>query len=576
MTWKRARTTGLPSAPARRAAYGSLLLFGVLGGCATPGATYFGAESPLAVSTPAAASTGRMAGAGSSSGANIAASPSAATQATVDDAVHRHYQLDRQPAADIQVRLVGHLEPADETISLQPPSDAGHLPEPTEPAVEPDLAAVELLAAPACDVDLPSVLQTVAGRNPQVAFASQRYAEAYARLQAAQVLWLPALRAGVSYNKHDGKLQDVQGNIIDVSRNALNPGLGTFATAAGSPAVPGVSFNLRTADAVFQPAIAEQALAARGAAATAVTNDLLLEAALAYLDLLRALQAQAIAQQTLRDVQELAFTTTEFARTGQGSPADADRAATELAIRETDLLRTDEDIQVASARLVQLLSGDPRRPLRPLESTIVAVDLTPAHLPVEDLLPTGLATRPELAESRHLVAEAMERYRREKMAPWLPSVLLGVSYSGFGGGLGGQMQDFGDRFDLDTVVYWEIRGLGAGEQAARAEARARMEQTRYEQVRLMDRVAREIVEAHAQVQIRRKQLPIAEQAVERAVSSVDRHRLRIRDLEGLPIESLQSIQALDQARRQYLRVLVEYNEAQFRLRRALGWPIDCT
>ena len=360
MTWKRAITTGLPSAPARRAAYGGLLLFRVLGGCATPGASFYGPESPLAVSTPAVASTGRMAGAGSSAGANIAASPSAATQATVDDAVHRHYQLDRQPAGDSQVRLVGHLEPADEAISLQPPSEAGHLPEPTEPAVEPDLAAVELLAAPACDVDLPSVLQTVAGRNPQVAFAGQRYAEAYARLQAAQVLWLPALRAGVSYNKHDGTLPHVQG-LSSPSAPTPNPGLGTFATAAGSPAVPGVSFNLRTADAVFQPAIAEQALAARGRRGGG-RHERPAAGSLAGVSRFAAgAAAQAIAQQTLRDGSRVSLTTTEFARTGQGSPADADRAATELAIRETDLCALDEDIR-SLRRLVQLLSGDPRPP----------------------------------------------------------------------------------------------------------------------------------------------------------------------------------------------------------------------
>jgi outer membrane protein TolC len=64
------------------------------------------------------------------------------------------------------------------------------------------------------------------------------------------------------------------------------------------------------------------------------------------------------------------------------------------------------------------------------------------------------------------------------------------------------------------------------------------------------------------------------QAVQRATNSFKRNWLRVRDLEGLPIETLQSIQALDQARREYLRALVDYNTAQFRLQRALGWPID--
>ncbi len=33
-------------------------------------------------------------------------------------------------------------------------------------------------------------------------------------------------------------------------------------------------------------------------------------------------------------------------------------------------------------------------------------------------------------------------------------------------------------------------------------------------------------------------------------------------------------QALTQARREYLRSLIAYNEAQFRLQRALGWPVE--
>jgi hypothetical protein len=50
--------------------------------------------------------------------------------------------------------------------------------------------------------------------------------------------------------------------------------------------------------------------------------------------------------------------------------------------------------------------------------------------------------------------------------------------------------------------------------------------------------------------------------------------MRIRAGEGLPIEVLQSIHALDQARREYLRAVVDHNEAQFRLHRALGWPVQ--
>ena len=79
----------------------------------------------------------------------------------------------------------------------------------------------------------------------------------------------------------------------------------------------------------------------------------------------------------------------------------------------------------------------------------------------------ALAGRPELRESRDLVAAACERLRREKYAPLVPSVLLGASYGGFGGGMGDTVADFNDRTDFDAVAIWQIRNLGFGEQAAR-------------------------------------------------------------------------------------------------------------
>ena len=90
----------------------------------------------------------------------------------------------------------------------------------------------------------------------------------------------------------------------------------------------------------------------------------------------------------------------------------------------------------------------------------------------------------------------------------------------------------------------------------------------------MDHVAREVVESHAQVKSRKERIEISKLGIKSATNAYQRDLERIREGEGLPIEVLQSIQALDQARRQYLRSVVDYNAAQFRLQRALGWPIQ--
>lgn len=492
----------------------------------------------------------------------------------------------QRPAPDTQntsrfpVRLASAAESLPPPAKLQPegssrlsaqPIVAAPTPEVISAAKAPNFGPSDLR-----DVTMANVLASVSGRNPQVGFATQRYAEAYARLIAARVLWLPAINAGVGWNNHAGPIQTSNGLVEIRSRSSLTAGLGVQTIGAGSPVVPGLFANFHSADAIFQPRIANRAAAARDAAVTTTVNNLLLDTALAYLDLLRAYQLHAITLNTQMHAEELAKATADFAQAGEGTEADADRAATELAIRRNEVVRAEEEIQVASARVVQLLNDDPNIELRPLEPAIAPVELVALDTPVQSLVPQGLSNRPELAEARHLVGEAVHRYRLEKTSPWLPNVLMGTSYAGFGGGQGSQIDNFSGRFDLDAIAYWQVRGMGVGEYAARREASARYEQTRFEQVRMVNEVAREIVQAHAQVQARHRQIRISELAVERAVASFDRNLRRVRDLKGLPIETLQSIQALDQARREYLRALVDYNTAQFRLQRALGWPVEAS
>lgn len=422
--------------------------------------------------------------------------------------------------------------------------------------------------------DLPTILALVAGESPQVQFAQWRIEEAYAQLKAAEVLWLPSLQAGVSYHRHDGTYQASDGQIVDVNRSSLQAGLGAGATGAGTVPTPGVVARFHTADAIFAPRIAERTAWARGHAAKATLHDQLLAAALAYLDVLDAAQQRAISEQTLTNTLDLAELTDSFAESGQGPQADADRMAAELAVRRNDLIRAEESIAVASVRLAEAASFDMAARLVPVETTIVPIDLVAVDINRQGLISLGLSNRPELQEASCLVAEAVERLQREKYAPLLPSVLLGLSYSGFGGGLGDHVGSMHDRADFDALAMWEVRSLGFGEQAARDTARTRIEQRRWEQVRLMDRVAREIAEAAAQVESRRQQIEVAREAIAIAQLSHERNLDRIRQGQGLPIEALQSVQALNIAQREYLRAVVSYNEAQFSLHRALGWPVS--
>ena len=372
-------------------------------------------------------------------------------------------------------------------------------------------------------LDMSTALALVAGKNPQVAYSQARIREAYANLQAANVLWLPTIQTGVSYHRNEGNLQDSAGAILDVNRSSLQAGLGAGAVGAGTTTQPGIVAQFHLVDAIFQPKIAERNVWAQQHASDAVLNDQLLEAAVAYQELLRAYQLQAIANETVAGSEKLVGLTTDFAKAGQGTEADADRSQAELALRQNNVARSEEAVAVASARLAQVLSLSGADTIRPIENAVTPIDIVPVENSPQQSVATALANRPELKESHDLVALACERLNREKYAPLVPSMLLGASYGGFGGGVGDTVADFNDRTDFDAVAVWQIRNLGFGEQAARDSACARIQQARFREVQVMDQIAREVTEAQARVHARRNRIAVA-----RAIGSHTGRKLDVR------------------------------------------------
>lgn len=447
-------------------------------------------------------------------------------------------------------------------------------PEPTDAASPSDhVSDPAAVSADTFPLDLPTALAMVGGQHPTVGFAQWRVQEAYAQLDQAEVLWLPSLQAGFSFHRHDGNIQASDGGIVDVNRSSFQYGLGTGASAAGTTPRPGIVAQFHLKDALFQPDIAEKTAWAHGHAANGVYQKQLLDVSLAYLNLLRAEQDLVILEESRQRTADLAQLTEDFATTGQGLRADADRMKTELALSETRIAEVREQSEVASSQLARNLSIDAIRRIRPLDPSVVPIELVSLKYDKASLISTGLVQRPELKEAQALVSAACERYQREKYSPFVPSVLLGFSTSGFGGGVGTGIDNVDGRYDFDALMTWEVRNLGLGEQASRREMSARIQQAKYAQIRVLDQVAQEISESHSQVIHRANRIQISQSAIQSARDSFERNLARIRDGQGLPIEVLQSIRALEDAHRGYLKAVIDYNEAQFRLQWSLGWPV---
>ncbi len=325
-----------------------------------------------------------------------------------------------------------------------------------------------------------------------------------------------------------------------------------------SPAVPGLVAQFHLTDAIFQPGIAAHQASARQFGAAAARNNTLRDAAVPIWNLCGPKHALAIAREALENTENLTDLTRQYAATGQGLQSDHKRLEAELALRQEDLVAREEGVQVASAAVG---AGPARRPFgadrQRRADRHSAGDRVPGGW--RGLLcgdgavatsRTGGTKTSGVRSGRTTGAGEVRAAGSQRPA--------GNELRGLGGGLGSAIVNTNDRWDADAVAYWEIRNLGFGERAARREARSQQRQAQMREVALLDGVAREVVESHAQVVKRRQRIELAP-GVEAAHKSYTLNVQRIENAQGLPIETLQAIQALANAQRAYLNAVVDYN-----------------
>jgi outer membrane protein TolC len=449
------------------------------------------------------------------------------------------------------------------------------VPGPTPAETGPTLAAQPCLP-PRLPIDLPYALRQVNASNPTIAIAQERIREAYARQRQAQVQWLPNLWVGSNpdnltylpnFYVHNGPVQNSRGMTFDTAKSNS-----TFATGTG--------LNLSISNAIFAPWIARDLTAAEAARARVVKVNVQLEVALNYLDLLRVYAALAINAETLAKAELMLRLAVQAQQEGLGkTTADANRARTEVELRRQERLNLEGDAAVVSSRLAQLLLLDPTVDLVPADPQVLPIELIPADQPLDELVGIGLLNRPELAESRALVAAALTRWRQDKTRPLLPTLQLAYYGAQFGGGMPAQ-HDFGWRDDFFIQANWELRNGGLGNLYQARESRSRYEQANLRVVEIQAQVAAEVTAAAKIVRNRQRTLEPSQEAVRQAEEMWTRLSKAAFGLAGParrfdPLEPLLAEQALHEARMRYLTEVIEFNRNQFRLYWAMGQPPEC-
>src|SRR5579884_756360 len=427
-------------------------------------------------------------------------------------------------------------------------------------------------------INLLAAMRLGNARGLDIELASRRLQVAAAQLQGAKVLWLPNLIFGTDYYRHDGQIQDIQGNVFGTSKQGFMVG-----------GAPYMVFSL--ADAIFSPLALRQTARARQAEVQAAANDTLLAVAQAYFNVQQARGELAGYRDGMRFADDLLRRLDKLAP-GLTPALEANRARALAARLRQVTLQSENNWRAASAELLRVLYLDPTLVVEPVEPPHLRVPLLPLDKAVDDLIPVALTNRPELAAQQALVQASLRLLQQEKIRPLVPSILLrgfstpvtGTLAAGyFGGGLNGNMGNFNFRQDWDIQALWTLQNFGLGNRALIKQRAAENRVALTELFRVQDRVAAEVVQAYSLAQTAEGRIREAEAELRDAQSLVRQ------DLEALgqtqqragggpvllivrPQEVVAAIQSLQQAYTDYYASIADYNRAQFQLYRALGNP----
>ncbi len=428
------------------------------------------------------------------------------------------------------------------------------------------------------DRPLPINLATalrLANARPLVIEAAHAAVETeYGRYEQAQVLWLPTVYLGVDYQRHDsGQQNALTGQLIVGSRNQ-------FLAGGGAQAV----FALT--DAIYAPLAERQLLRARNLDIQTAQNDALFSTASAYFDVQQARGILAGSLDTVAKARDLERRVNSLGK-GLASPIEVERVRATRAELEQQATSARQDWKITSAALTRVLRLDPAAVALPLEPPHLQITLIAPTETVDALIEVGLTSRPELASQRAVVQATLIRLRQERMRPLIPSLVLqsnATPNETLGGGVYGtgtnSLNSWSGRSDWDAQVVWEFKNLGFGNRGLVTQRRGEQRQALVELFGIQDLVAAEVTQAFAQVEAAALRVQQAEAGLKAAAESYDGNlkgvseTVRAGELLQLvirPQEVVAALQQLQQAYINYYTTTNDYNRAQFRLFRAVGY-----
>lgn len=406
-------------------------------------------------------------------------------------------------------------------------------------------------------IDLPTALRLANARNLDVQIARERLKEAEANHDSAVEQFLPWASAGGAFRRHEGRIQAVDGGMLDVDKQSYNVG-GIFTA------------QVDVGDAVYKSLAAKQLVHAADRALESKQDDSTLAAAQGYYDLAKAKAIADVIREAVEISQDYQKQTHDAVAVGVAFKGDELRVQVQTERYQLSLRQTIEQQRVAAARLAQVLHLDPVVELSPQNTDLAPLTLIGTNAPLSSLVERALQSRPEMKENRALVSAARDTKNGAIYGPMIPSLGAQAFLGGLGGGKNDSTGNFGDSEDYFVGLNWRIGPGGLFDFGRVRASRARLETAQLSEAKLHDEIVRQVVESETHAQSLLDQLVMAKQNLTTASETLRLTRERKQFGVGAVLEDIQAQQELTRARSDYLSAIAEYNKAQFALSRAVG------
>lgn len=406
-------------------------------------------------------------------------------------------------------------------------------------------------------IQMESVLRLAGAENLQIKIARERMVEARAEVDASRLRMYPWIAPGLTYRRHDGQLQDIAGEIFPASKQ-----LGVAAVELNAQLDLGENwFNLLAARQLAVGA-SEEAEGRR--------QQILFDAAVAYLDLVLASASVGVMMEALRITSNYHGQVEDAVAAGLAFRGDALRVEVQMEQNRAQLHTAQEAYRLASLHLSRMLRLPMTVTLLPDESEMVPFVLVDADRGLDSLITESLGRRPELqaAEARRLAASRLQD--SVVRGPWVPSLGAQVAAGALGGGRNREFDHWNNFQDYRLGFSWRIGSGGLGDRGRMQAARSRAQIADLELESVRDILISEVIAIHTRYETVSRQLSIARRTVETSQSLLDLTLERRRIGVGQVLEAIDAEREWTRSRLEFLEAITRHNHMQWSLWRALG------